>query len=242
VKYTGLIFDSTTEPILHVPEYKVGKAIAMIDYVLGQHKRISRPSLAVVAGVLESMVEATPSRVGHTYLRHLHTVLYPVDWDGSDLPFYSFTSSLDDRSIKDLNLWKWLLIRNEGQRARATKSGILIPSFGDGSGTGTGGTIRYHNDADFEMWMGVWSPVCTTFHQTGRRHGPCTRLFSALMTNTPAQFARSDFFLFNRQHDYALHCRASTSWSRLLRSWKSTGNCAQSDILVLQLLLKALMV
>jgi hypothetical protein len=116
----------------------------MIDYVLAQRERVSCLSLTVVVGVLESMMEATPSRVGHTYLRNLHTVLHPVDWDGIDLPYFSFTS-LDDRSIHDLGLRKWLLTRNEGRRARATKSGTLIPSFGDGSGTGTGGTIRYHS-------------------------------------------------------------------------------------------------
>jgi hypothetical protein len=156
VKYTGLIFDSTKEPILRVPEYKVDKAIAMIDYVLGQHKRISRLSLAVVAGVLESMVEATPSRVGHTYLRHLHTVLYPVDRDGSDLPFYSFTALDDYQGLEPLEMAAHSKRRTTGTGIFI--SGTLIPSFGDGSGTGTGGTIRYHDDADFEMWMGVWSP------------------------------------------------------------------------------------
>jgi hypothetical protein len=157
VKYTGLIFDTTSEPILRVPDYKVDKATAMIDYVLAQHERISWLSLSVVVGILESMVEATPARVGHTYLHHLHTILHPLDWDGSDLPYFSFTS-LDERSTRDLHLWKWLLTHNDGWRARAIKSGTLIPSFGDGSGTGTGGTVRYNDDDDFEMWMGVWSP------------------------------------------------------------------------------------
>jgi hypothetical protein len=162
VKYAGLIFDSTSEPILCVPEYKVDKAIAMIDYVLAQHKRTSRLSLAVVVGVLESMVEATPSQIGYTYLRHLHTILHPVDWDGNDLPYFSFTS-LDECSTKDLTLWKRLLTRSKGRRARAIKSGTLIPSFDDGSGTATGSSVRYHDAVDFEMWMGVWSPCVYCF-------------------------------------------------------------------------------
>jgi hypothetical protein len=32
-----------------------------------------------------------------------------------------------------------------------------VPSLGDGSGTGTGGTVLY-DDVDFEMWMGTWDP------------------------------------------------------------------------------------
>jgi hypothetical protein len=183
VKYTGLIFDSTTEPILRVHDYKVDKALAMIDFVLTQHKRTSRLSLVVVVGVLESIVEATPSRVGHTYLWHLHTILHPAGWDGNDLPYFSFTS-LDERSIQDLTLWKRLLNLNKGRRARATKSGTLIPSFGGGSGTGTGGSVRYHDAVDFEMWMGVWLPRVYCFHLNGRRHGLSTLRFSVPVTNT----------------------------------------------------------
>jgi hypothetical protein len=62
----------------------------------GNH--LFRLSLAVVVGVLESLVEATPTRVGHTFLRHLHENLHPPDWEGSDLPYFSFTT-LDERDI-----------------------------------------------------------------------------------------------------------------------------------------------
>jgi hypothetical protein len=58
VKYTGLIFHSTTKPILRAPEYKVDKAIAMVDYVLAQHKQILHLSLAVL---LASEKESTCS-------------------------------------------------------------------------------------------------------------------------------------------------------------------------------------
>jgi hypothetical protein len=149
LKSTGLIFDSTTEPILRVLDYKVDKALAMIDFVLTQHKRISRLSLVGVVSVLESMVEATPSWVGHTYLWHLHTIIHPADWDGNDLPYFSFTS-LDGRSIQDITLSKRLLTLNKGRRVRATKLGTLIPSFGNGSGTGTGGSVRYHDAVDLQ--------------------------------------------------------------------------------------------
>jgi hypothetical protein len=38
------------------------------------------------------------------------------------------------------------------------RSGTLVPSFGDGSGTGTGGTVQYHEGEPFEMWLGTWHP------------------------------------------------------------------------------------
>jgi hypothetical protein len=98
VKYTGLLFDTVREPILRIPPYKIDKALAMIDYILDHGNHLFRLSLAVVVGVLESLVEATPTRVGHTFLRHLHENLHPPDWEGSDLPYFSFTT-LDERDI-----------------------------------------------------------------------------------------------------------------------------------------------
>jgi hypothetical protein len=41
VKYTGLLFDTTSTPILRTPEYKRAKALAMIDYALLHRTRFS---------------------------------------------------------------------------------------------------------------------------------------------------------------------------------------------------------
>jgi hypothetical protein len=62
-----------------------------------------------------------------------------------------------------MDLWPWLLLHNHDRQARATKSGTLVPSFGDGSGTGTGGTVQYREAEPFDMWMGVWSPRVYSF-------------------------------------------------------------------------------
>jgi hypothetical protein len=157
VKYTGLIFDSTANPILRIPEYKVAKAIALTDYGWAHQGRISRLALAVIVDVLESLVEATPTRIGHAYLRHLQGALHPEGWAGDDLSYFSY-ASLSEADVRELSLWSWLLRNNHGRRARATKSGTLVPSFGNGSGTGTGGTVQYREIEPFDMWMDVWSP------------------------------------------------------------------------------------
>jgi hypothetical protein len=86
VKYTGLLFDTTGTPTLRIPENKRAKAAAMTYYPLNHRQQIARLGLAVVVGVLESMVDATPSRIGHTYLRAIQDTLRPSGWDGSDLP------------------------------------------------------------------------------------------------------------------------------------------------------------
>jgi hypothetical protein len=63
VKYTGLLFDTVSTPTLRIPEYKCAKTLAMLEYTLQHRLRISRLGLAVVVGVLESMTEATQSRI-----------------------------------------------------------------------------------------------------------------------------------------------------------------------------------
>jgi hypothetical protein len=113
VKYTGLLFDTTSTPTLRVPEYKRAKAVAMIEFAINHRQKLSRLGLAVVVGVLESLVDATPSRIGHTYLRNVQETLHPKGWDGSDLPYYSFTK-LRDIDCQDLELWRWILERNDG--------------------------------------------------------------------------------------------------------------------------------
>jgi hypothetical protein len=153
VKYTGLIFDTTGTPKIRIPDYKRDKALAMAEYAVRHRNRLSRLALAVVVGVLESLVEATQSRIGHTYLQSLQRTLHPKDWLGEDLPYYSFTD-LTDGDIRDLSMWKWILQRNDGRSARGSKSGCLIPSFGDGSGTGTGGTVQYDESTPFRNVAG----------------------------------------------------------------------------------------
>jgi hypothetical protein len=125
VKYTGLIFNTTTEPKLLVPEDKQMKSLAMIEYAQRHRKQISRLALAVIVGVLESLVEATPTRLGHTYLRHLQHTLHPLGWDGEELPYFSYTS-LTYEDLQEFGMWTWILEHNYGRRARAQKSGTLI--------------------------------------------------------------------------------------------------------------------
>jgi hypothetical protein len=156
VKYTGLIFDTSGVPTIRIPEYKRAKAAALAQYAIDHRGRLSRLALAVIVGVLESLVEATPSRLGHSYLRNLQETLHRKGWDGLDLPYYSF-APLNDKDVDGLTNWLWLLNLNPGRAARGHQSGVLVPSMGDGSGTGTGGTVLY-DDVDFEMWMGTWSP------------------------------------------------------------------------------------
>ncbi len=161
VKYTGLIFDTSGVPTIRIPEYKRAKAAALAQYAIDHRGRLSRLALAVIVGVLESLVEATPSRLGHTYLRNLQETLHPTGWDGQDLPYYSF-ASVSNKDFDGLTTnWLWLLDLNPGGAAQGHRSGVLVLSMGDGSGTGTGGTVQHRA---FPHMDGHLDPAGVSFH------------------------------------------------------------------------------
>jgi hypothetical protein len=155
VKYTGFLWNTESVPTLKIPSYKVDKSLALIDFALSNRNSLSRLCLSVIKGVLESVVDATPSRTGHTHLRSMEIILHPPGWEEAYLPYYSFTS-LSDKSAKDLLWWRSCLTANHGRQSRAAHAEILIPSFGDGSGTGTGGTVQYYVSHPMERWKAVW--------------------------------------------------------------------------------------
>jgi hypothetical protein len=52
----------------------------MIKYIQSyDHTRVPSLSLVVVAGVLESMVDATPASTGHTFLRRLYDTICAIN-------------------------------------------------------------------------------------------------------------------------------------------------------------------
>ena len=156
VKYTGYLWNTEGIPTLLIPPYKVDKSLALIDYALDHRTQISRLCLAVVKGVLESQVDATPSRSGHTHLRSMEETLHPTCWTEDYLAYYSYCS-LSDKDVSDLQWWQRILMVNRGHSSRADNASILVPTFGDGSGTGTGGTVQYTMDEPMHMWKAVWA-------------------------------------------------------------------------------------
>lgn len=157
-KYTGFIFDTRGRPTLRVPRDKRERALSMVQYLCGSpvQRTVSRLVLAVIAGTLESLTEATPSRLGHTYLRSLYDLIH-ADGEPSGEEKYYTKTLLSATCVRDLRWWERILSLDMSRVAHPSRSGILIPTFGDGSGTGTGGTIQLPSGA-FDVWMGKWSP------------------------------------------------------------------------------------
>jgi hypothetical protein len=115
----------------------------------------------VAAGVLQSLVDATPVRLGHTYLRRFHSLVRPPGL-GSGLAPYLTTCPITDDVKQDLRWWRQFLLHDKGKFARSKFSATLVPMWGDGSGTGTGGTFVVP-DGPLKMWKGRWSPFVFKF-------------------------------------------------------------------------------
>ena len=162
-KFGGLLYDTREVPKTRIPDAKLSRSLATIDYLERTNLRggLSRLSVAVGTGLLQSLVDATPQRLGQTYLRDLYTELHELQ-DHYGKAMYYTTMVLSDRALDGLAWWRLFLQKNPGNPSRSGTAGTLSVSFGDGSGTGTGGTMEtlaVHGPQlpDLEAWMGMWS-------------------------------------------------------------------------------------
>jgi len=98
VEYVGFLFDTRSQPTLRIPVAKRKRAFAVARYLLTTHpkRELSRLGLSVVAGTLESLSDATPSRIGHTYLRRYHSVVHPTQETLSRTPSEGFSREQPD--------------------------------------------------------------------------------------------------------------------------------------------------
>jgi hypothetical protein len=103
------------------------------------------------------LVEGTPARIGQTYLRRLYDEVHALDDKHGRELFYT-TLVLSEACSEDLLWWKEFLTFNPGNPSRSGTAASLVGTWGDGSGTGTGGTIETKNVPTLETWMGTCNP------------------------------------------------------------------------------------
>jgi hypothetical protein len=65
---------------------------------------------------------------------------------------------LTPECVSDLMWWREYRLRNPGQTSRSGMASSLLATWGDGSGTGTGGAVESPDDDHIEQWMGAWHP------------------------------------------------------------------------------------
>ena len=165
-KYCGFIYDTREIPTLRVPLGKYTRAKALVAYLrCHQHAKLSRLAIASVAGVLQSLVASTPGNVGNNYLQHLYRVIHdgmPSGLMGTRAAYFDPTT-LTVPALEELDWWERNLGGAMCKKARPDDSSVLGVLWGDGSGTGSGGTLELCSGNSFddfqEMWQGVWNTL-----------------------------------------------------------------------------------
>jgi hypothetical protein len=112
-KFCGMLWETTQVPrILIVPD-KIFRSIVTIDYILALDHRgcLSRLSASVCGGLLQSLVEAAPSRVGQVCLWRLYDNVHHTSELYGKALYYSIMA-LSEVARGDLEWWKKFLVLN----------------------------------------------------------------------------------------------------------------------------------
>ena len=162
-KYCGFIYDTRGVPRMYTPINKYTRARSLVRYALDlEGAPLSRLALSTVAGVLQSLVPATPENIGNNYLveiyKCIHEGMAPGDV-GTRKGFFS-PAQLTGGAKEELEWWFQVLGPGLFRRDQVLDTTVAGIQIGDGSGTGAGGTLNFHhhgeNVKDTEAWMGTW--------------------------------------------------------------------------------------
>jgi hypothetical protein len=140
-----------------------------------------------------------PPLDGHTYLRWFHSLIYP-EGGGTGLDPYLTVTTTTPEVRKDSEWWAAFLSEGGGRYARATQSATLVPTWGDGSGTGTGGTYqlpnRFVEERPLKMWKGKWSPIVYKFSSSWKELQTLNLTLQRLEEDDPDAIKGTTVFYF----------------------------------------------
>lgn len=174
-KFCGFVYDTRACPRLVIPDDKVSRVLASVQYLRAgaASGRLARLTLAVVLGRLQALVDGTPGRIGNSYLRRLYDELHALEarLENGRLQYFS-PVLLTPAAWQDLEWWEDFLAVNPGATSASGKAATLVSTWGDGSGTGAGGTLEIREpngvQAPMEAWMGTWAPQVQSFSSNWR--------------------------------------------------------------------------
>ena len=216
--YVGFEFDCRGTPTLRIPEAKRERALAMAEYLasIPTDKEVSRLVLAVIIGTLESLVDATPRRLGHTNLRASHTLIHE-DSTKSGVDVYYTRTTVPQGVKQEMKWWISALNDSRGYKSRMDRSHVLIPSWGDGSGTGTGGTIDPPG-MEMKMWMGQWAPHVFKFSSNWKELKTLGLTLQNLLSMDPNSYRGTTVFYFTDNSATYWVCQKGSSSSEGLHA------------------------
>ena len=166
VTYCGFIYDTTSTPTLRIPQNKVSRAVSMIHFLQsGVKHTFSRLLISMVVGFLQSLVPATPGNIGAAFLRPVYEDLHQLSTTPMPNTRKAYFCSMDlgEKSQLCLEWWVKALSCGLSKQTRPQDVATLGVTWGDGSGTGAGGTFNLASSlliteiASLNIWQGVCS-------------------------------------------------------------------------------------
>ena len=223
LKYCGFMYDTTGVPYISIPDEKRSRALASLTYLETgcTSTGLSRLTLSVVIGLLQSFVEATPQNIGGTFLRRAYRVLHDMDGTGGtshlehgSVAFYHTRVELPESIWLDLNWWKRVLRADVRRYSSCQVSGTLAVSWGDGSGTGTGANLQLMDSdsgpcPEVTMWMGTWTASVHHFSSNWKELRTLMRVLERDML-TKSFCGRMVFYFTDNEVTYNLIYKSSS--------------------------------
>jgi hypothetical protein len=162
-KFCGFIYETHGVPTCNVPANKTSRALALLSFVRRELTGpLARLNLSVVTGVLQSLIPATAGNIGSNFLASLYSDLHqgmPPKLRGHKSSYYDHVE-VSGSSLEEMDWWFTSLQTGLSRRSQPSDAKIFSLHFGDGNGTGTGGTGVFYDrpePGDRESWMGTWT-------------------------------------------------------------------------------------
>jgi hypothetical protein len=173
-KFCGFLYDSVGTPKLIIPNKKVVRALALLDFLMrGSRTVICRLALAAVVGTLQSLVPATPNAIGASFLHHVYIYNKTLEIFDDIHDFYHSGLALGALAQEDFSSWEQALNSGLREQVQPRDFCTLGVAWGDGSGSGSGGTFEWVDSGkgvlpNMEYWMGAWNGAIHSFTSNWR--------------------------------------------------------------------------
>jgi hypothetical protein len=227
VKFCGFYYDTNEIPTLRIPDSKISRGLGLVSFLQrGVHRSIARLTLSKVVGYLQSLVPATPSHLGASFLHYLYDDLHNLK-DPSlqgTLPYYFTPVTLSAESNLELQWWEQALgqglLTNQSQTLHMSSFGV---AWGDGSGTGTGGSFNQVSNTlstslePLHTWMGVWNPSVLHFSSNWKELRTLLLSMERLLHDQVSVTNQVLWYLTDNQVTYDVCRRSSSSSVELLK-------------------------
>jgi hypothetical protein len=170
--FCGFLYDDEGTPKLRIPDNKVIRAVALLEFLMrGSRTILCHFALAVVVGTLQSLVPDTPNAIGVSFLHHVYRNIHNETLESFDdiQHFYHSGLALGALSQAYSSWWEQSLSSGLREQVQPRDFCNLGVAWGDESGSGSGGTFEWVDSGNGSLpKMGAWNGTVHSFTSNWR--------------------------------------------------------------------------